>query len=386
LLVDGTVRCWGANYEGEIGDGTTDQRDAPVIVESSGGSSAALADVVAIAAGGFHTCALLADGTVRCWGGAYGLAPVVVKTGVGSQALSNVIALAAGAHHTCALMATGTVQCWGENYYGALGDGTKTYRPMPVTVRSSTTSRLALSGVRAIAAGQFHTCALLAGGTVKCWGLNVAVNDPFGLWTSGGQLGDGTTTNRSAPVTVKSAAGSATALSTVRAIATGGLHTCALLAAGTMKCWGDNTTYGQIGDGTVTARRTPVSVRSSATVSTPLSGIAAIVAGQWHTCALLVAGPVKCWGSNTFGHLGDGTTTTRHAPVTVRSSAASSSPLTGVSAIATEVFAGQDGGGDRVCALLAIGAVKCWGDNAYGTVGDGTTTERHAPVNVINLP
>ncbi len=387
LLVNGTVKCWGANFLGEVGDGTTTQRAAPVTVKAGGGSSLALSNVVAIAAGGFYTCALLANGTVKCWGTDYDLDPVAVVSGPGSStALSNVIALAAGAHHTCALLAAGTLKCWGNNDFGQIGDGTKTVRNTPVTVRSAAASAVALSGVRTVAAGEFHTCALLVAGTMKCWGLNAASSDPFGLWSSGGQLGDGTKTDRSSPVTVISTAGSSAALSNVTAIATGGLHTCALLVPGTMKCWGDNTTYGQIGDGSVSARLAPVSVRSSATVSSPLPGIGGIVAGQWYTCALLTAGTARCWGANTFGQLGDGTTTARHAPVTVKAAPGSSSGLSGVTAMASGVYAGQDGGGDHTCALLASGIVKCWGDNAYGAVGDGTTIERHAPVTVINLP
>ncbi len=386
LLVAGTVKCWGANFLGEVGDGTTSQRSAPVTVRAGWGSGA-LSNVVAIAAGGFYTCALLATGTVRCWGTDYDLVPVDVMSGPGSSTpLSNVIALAAGAHHTCALLVGGTLKCWGDNTFGQIGDNTKTARPAPVTVRSAPGSSTSLSAVRAVSAGQFHTCALVAAGTMKCWGLNAAVNDPFGIWSSGGQLGDGTATNRAAPVTVKSAAGSTTALSGVTAIASGGLHSCALLVAGTMKCWGDNTTFGQVGDGTVIARRAPVAVRASATSSSSLSGVGAIAAGQWSSCAILAAGTVTCWGDNTFGQLGDGTTTDRHAPVTVHASPGSASALSGVSAIASMVYGGQDGGGDHACALLASGMVKCWGDNAYGAVGDGTTAERHAPVTVINLP
>ncbi|MGA9350442.1 MAG: hypothetical protein WBW48_16795, partial [Anaerolineae bacterium] len=188
-------------------------------------------------------------------------------------------AIAAGYRHTCALTAGG-VKCWGYNGYGQLGDGTWTWRNTPVDVSGLT------SGVTTIAAGSYHTCALTAGGGAKCWGHN-----------NNGQLGDGTTTNRNTPVDVSGLT------SGVDAIAAGSYHTCALTAGG-VKCWGLND-YGQLGDGTTTNRNTPVDV------SGLTSGVAAIAAGYYHTCAL-TAGGVKCWGRNNNGQLGDGTTTDRN--------------------------------------------------------------------------
>ena len=148
-----------------------------------------------------------------------------------------------------------------------------------------------LNNVMAVAAGRYHTCALLGDGTVRCWGAN---------WY--GQLGGGTLTEHSTPVTVSG-------LSGATAIAAGEHHTCALLDDGTVRCWGANW-YGQLGDGTLTNRRTPV------TVSLPLSATA-VAAGRGHTCALLGDGTVRCWGNNYSGQLGDGTTDNSRTPVTV---------------------------------------------------------------------
>jgi alpha-tubulin suppressor-like RCC1 family protein len=201
--------------------------------------------------------------------------------------------------------------------------------------------------VAGIAAGGIHSCALTSAGGVKCWGDNRS-----------GQLGDGTTTARHTLVAVAGLA------SGVAAIATGGFHTCALTSAGAVKCWGDNRS-GQLGDGTMTEHNTPLPVSGLS------SGVAAITAGDYHTCALTTAGAVKCWGYNSLGQLGDGTTADSSIPVTV------SGLSSGVAAISA--------GGLHTCALTKAGAVECWGDNREGQLGDGTTTERHAPVAVSGL-
>jgi alpha-tubulin suppressor-like RCC1 family protein len=185
LTSSGGAKCWGANHDGQLGDGTTTQRSTPVdVVGLSSG-------VAAIVAGWEHTCALTSGGGVKCWGANYDgelgdgtwtnrSTPVDV-VGLGS----GVAALAAGWEHTCALASGGGVKCWGENGYGRLGDGTTTWRSTPVAVVGLA------SGAAAIAAGRSHTCALTSGGGAKCWG-----------WDGYGQLGLGTITYRTTPVDV----------------------------------------------------------------------------------------------------------------------------------------------------------------------------------------
>ena len=307
----------------------------------------------AVAAGTYHSCLLTDTGGVKCWGdndygelgdGTYTdrSSPVDV-TGLAS----GVTALAPGREFTCALTSGGAVMCWGHNRYGNLGDGTiGTYssRSTPGIVAGLA------SGSEAVVAGDRHTCAVTSGGGVKCWGSN-----------SYGQLGDGTTTERTTPVDVSGLASGAVALAVGRT----GFHTCALTGSGGVKCWGSNSN-GQLGDGTTTDRLTPVDVSGLA------SGVVALAAGNSHTCALTSGGGVKCWGSNGYGQLGDGTATQRLTPVDV----------TGLTSGAVGI---ADSASNHTCALTSGGGVKCWGLNSSGQLGDGTTTQRSTPVAVVGL-
>jgi len=348
LTHGGAAKCWGENDYGQVGDGTK-QTDRLTPVDVAG----LVSGVITISAGGAHTCALTSDGTVKCWGdnhrgglgdGSRGnqLAPVDV-VGLGS----GVAAISAGAYYTCALTGGGAVKCWGSNQFGQLGDGTHgADRLTPVDVVGLA------SGVVAIATGHTHSCALTQGGAVKCWGFN-----------SNGQLGDGTRgTVRLTPVDVVGLT------SGVVAISAGTSHTCALTRGGAAKCWGSNE-YGQVGDSTYgTDRLTPVDVAGLA------SGVVTISAGSRHTCALTQGGAAKCWGNNNTGQLGDGTRgTDRLTPVDVVGLPG------GVVAIAT--------GETHTCAVTHGGAAKCWGRNDDGQVGDGTYgTDRLTPIDVLGLP
>jgi len=283
LTASGGVKCWGDNWYGKLGDGTTEERGTPVdVIGLTSGVSA-------ITAGWGHTCALTASGGVKCWGfnddGELGDGTTDGRTTpVNVSGLTNgFIAIDAGGWHTCALKYGSGVKCWGANAAGQLGDGTTTDRYTPVNVGGLATGD-------AISAGGWHTCAVAFGG-VKCWGFN-----------NNGQLGDGTTDYRTTPVDVSGLT------SGVSAIAAGEYHTCALTSGGGVKCWGWG---GQLGNGTNTDSTTPVDVSGLA------SGVSAIAAGGNHTCALTVSGGVKCWGDNWLGQLGDGTTTDRRTPVDV---------------------------------------------------------------------
>lgn len=300
-----------------------------------------------VALGQVHTCALTSTGGVRCWGGndfgQLGDGHTVSRSlpGTVSGLGSGVTAVAVGAFHSCALLSGGGVKCWGQNQYRQLGDGTGKERHEPVDVSSLT------SGVTAITAGATHTCALLSTGGVKCWGRN-----------ADGQLGDGTTQTRPAPVDVSGLA------SGVTAITAGAAHTCALLASGGLKCWGGNV-FGQVGDSSSNKRKTPVDVFGLT------SGVTQVSAGGFHTCARTSAGGAKCWGWNQHGELGDGTVLDRHEPTDV----------SGLTSGVTLVSTGQQ----HSCARMSGSGLSCWGDNARGQLGDGTTTSSPMPVGVSGL-
>jgi len=252
---------------------------------------------------------------------------------------SPVTALAAGGNHSCALLVSGAVQCWGNNSEGQLGNGTTTASTTPVPVSG-------ISTATAVAVGTSHSCAVLAGGSVQCWGDNRF-----------GQLGNGTTTSSTTPITVSG-------ISTATVVEMGSSHSCALLASGAMQCWGSNG-WGQLGNGTTTASTTPVTVRGISTAT-------AVAAGNLHSCALLASGAVQCWGRNGEGQLGIGTTNNISlTPVTVIG-------ISTATALAT--------GSSHNCAVLASGAVQCWGYNLFGQLGNGTTNNIFlSPVTVIGI-
>jgi alpha-tubulin suppressor-like RCC1 family protein len=341
LTDSGGVKSWGYNADGELGN--DDYSDSSIPVDVSGLTSG----VMAISAGMYHSCAVTQGGGVKCWGyngygqlgdGTYDDSPIPVDV---AGLSSGVASVTAGEYHTCALTQSGGVKCWGDNNYGQLGDGTTIDKLTPVDVSGLT------SGVAAVSAGGYHTCALTQAGGVKCWGYN-----------SYGQLGDGTTTRRTTPVNVTGLTSGASAVSA------GGYHTCALTQSGGVKCWGYNS-YGQLGDNTTTRRTTPVDV------SGLTSGVSAVSGGNYHTCALTQAGGIKCWGSNEYGQIGDGTTVDRTTPINVLGLTSEASAISG--------------GYEHTCAVTQDGGIKCWGNSYYGELGDSEIGYRTTPVDVLGL-
>lgn len=261
--------------------------------------------------------------------------------GSGATSAPLLDSMVASAGHTCGLDVTGGVWCWGQNQMGQLGSAATQDSSSPVNVGDLG------AGNRAISTGPVHTCALVASGQVRCWGGNAA-----------GQLGSGTHVDSRAGVE----AGSLPGIS--RALAAGAEYTCVLNAVGGVLCWGSNA-HGQLGVAAVDASDTPLDVTGLG------SGLTALSSGWYHTCALTVAGGVKCWGDNQYGQLGNGTTTDSPLPVDVE----------GLNFGVRQISAGAG----HTCALTAVGAVKCWGQNQSGQLGNGSNQDSSTPQEVSGL-
>lgn len=343
LTAGGGVSCWGDNEDGQLGTGQHyfDNIDSPC----AGHDDCSLTPVavpisgVVSVTGNSHgpICALLSSGGADCWAGfsAFGGAGDVdadTSVPVPVAGLSNATALSTGFNHSCALIAGGTVQCWGDDGFGQLGNGiTEDHASTPHTVKS-------LTGATQITAGTQHSCALVSGGRVECWGVG-----PLGNGTG---PGSGQSSYSAVPRLVAG-------LSNVRSVSAGGF-TCAVLASGGVDCWGD-------ADGIT--RPTPVK---------EVSGAVAVSAGyDGHACALVTGGRVFCWGPNDSGQLGNGTTTESDTAV----------QAVGITGVVSD-SAGPDG---TTCAALAGGGVFCWGRGAEGELGNGQGDSSTVPV-AVDLP
>lgn len=446
VLDDGKARCWGANDRGQLGDGTKTGRTTPVVVQFDADPSPLDVDevdvvgVTSVSAGAFHACSRIVGGSARCWGdagrGQLGDGTTgdehdhIRKLAVGVAGLAGISAVTTGGFHTCALAGT-ALSCWGYNFHAQLGSY-KTSSLVPVTVTAlrgaalvgtgtnhacalvdveavpgtppydtvcwgsngqgqlgagldpgavaKTVIRLPVPGAppaSAVSAGNGHVCVLpVTPGTPSCWGRN-----------DNGQLGNGSTADATAPVTV-SGLGDATQISAHGALFSTELgHTCARRSGGTAQCWGANG-FGQLGDASTTGRSTPVTVvydddNDSGTDPVALGGITQVAAGGRHSCALLSDSKVRCWGRNFFGQLGDDSVTDRPTAVQVliADDGDSDTPRVALSGVA-HLAAGEN----HTCAVMGDGKVNCWGNNASGQLGDDTVAERHTPVEVKNIP
>jgi len=351
LATTGSAYCWGANGSGRLGDNTTTNRSTPVAVTMPGGVT-----FKAITAGEQHSCGLATTGAAYCWGfntnGRVGdgtttdrLTPVAVTMPGGVTFTS----LGGGGYHTCGLATTGAAYCWGYNFYGGVGDNTATDRWVPTAVTMP--GGITFSSLEG---GNIHSCALATTGAAYCWGANLY-----------GRVGDGTTTDRFVPTAVSMPGGV-----TFSSIAGGGYHSCGLATTGAAYCWGYNG-HGQVGDNTTTDRSLPTAVTMPGGVT-----FSSIAGGIYHSCGLATTGAVYCWGGNTNGPHGNGTTTSSSVPLITRFS-------TAATIIPMIAAGGESAGASFTCALASEGAVKCSGSNANGQLGDGTTSQRNSPVSVV---
>ena len=335
VRVDESALCWGANTDGRLGDGTTSPHTRPAVV---GGSL----HFREIAAGGTTTCGIVTDGPSYCWGsgasgnlGTGGTANVLLPAPITPAGeVFAVIAPSQSVRSTCALGLSGAVYCWGA-------DPTRIMTgldvvPMPTLLPVGPTT----PPVNALTLGENFGCGLSVAGIALCWGAN-----------DRGQLGDGTTARKSAPIEV--AGGHA-----FRQIASGDAHSCGITTSGEIWCWGANN-RGQLGDGTTTHRSVPVRVGSA-------SDYIALGTGAESSCAIRANGSAWCWGYNNFGQLGDETQVSRSQPVAV---------------VGGHSFSAIDAGRGFTCGLTNDG-VYCWGRNALGQLGDASTVDRAVPTRV----
>jgi alpha-tubulin suppressor-like RCC1 family protein len=357
----------------------------------------------AIAAGGDHTCAITQLGVLKCWGitvsgllgeppdlRAYPPSPVPVTVPGFAQETTKLVAVSE--EHSCAISQSGAAKCWGVNTRGQLGNGTLNPAVLPVPV-------IGLGiGVKSVGVGSYHSCALASDNGVKCWGLNNAR-----------QLGDNTVYTSTTPLPVGGLEGG------VLTVTVGSFHNCAIMVAGGVKCWGDNS-YGELGNGTLYSSSIPLDIANLdgkvIALALPFSGscaltdagavkcwgggdfretiffgenitptvvsgldknVKAIVGGSSHACALTNAGAVKCWGQNFYGQLGSGIglTQTTSIPITID----------GLGDEATAIAAGYA----HTCALLKSGAIKCWGRNRWGQLGNNQSGDYSFPQFVTGL-
>ena len=352
LLSDGSVRCWGSNRFGALGPGGpspgSGSSNTPVTITGLGGKVTSIS-----ATGAAHACALLSNGGINCWGSAfdgelgnnstlaneYSTTPLAVSGLPGTASAVS----ASSDEFSCALMSSnGTVWCWGINIWGNLGNGTSGGQS-PTPVQAS-----GLSGVTALAGGNDEMCAI-ASGEAYCWGEDDRDQVGNGVTVSSGVV--------ATPTPVTGLGGGATFLT----VAAGGFHGCGIVSGGAVVCWGWNP-WGEIGS--------TVAIGGNALSATSVpglpSGAKSVVAGQYHTCALLTNGAVWCWGEESSGQLGDGrfmeSNGNGYLATPVQVGLPTGSQATAISA-----------GAFQTCALLTDGSVWCWGEGDNGELGNGNS-------------
>ena len=340
ILGDGSVWCWGLNQVGEVGDGTTVDKNVPTKITLPKPATAIAAGGLFFGAGAYsaHTCAILNDKTLRCWGsnteGELGKGNLSNLVGPQTPSVSNVNEVSVGGATTCVVNASNQLYCWGFNSSGQVGNGSTSGAAVP-------TPTLISSAVAHVAVGALHTCAVKTDGNVHCWG-----SDSFG------QVGNGASQTGN----VYSPWGPISTVPNTTLISSGRYHSCAKNGVGVF-CWGHNTA-GQLGIGNMTQQPAPQALA--------LPGVTAIEMGDYHSSAL-VGSSLYMWGENTSGQLGDGTGVSQSTPKL--------STLANMAQISLAEL--------HSCGLTATHQMYCWGDGAHGKLGNGGTAGSSVPVAVV---
>jgi alpha-tubulin suppressor-like RCC1 family protein len=363
----GAAKCWGSNSQGQLG-WTPYACFEPGECSTQAGDVTGLGSgVESIAAGQFHTCAVTVTGAALCWGandrGQLGdgtttnrPTPVLV-----AGLTSGVAAIDAGNDHTCAVLDNGTMRCWGSDEYGQLGANVSELCGVEHLCSTTPITTAGLNGLTMVrvATGDNHTCGVTSAGGIKCWGHNTR-----------GQLGNGNTADAQLPGDVSGLTSGAAD------IAAGFDHTCAVIASTQgLRCWG-SASFGKLGvpgpdncDG-FSCAKTPVNVTS---IGTTVSDVAA---GFAHTCVATTGLDVKCFGENLHGQLGNGTNDNSQTPVDACRLVPSIPEALCLTSLLPD-FSQVAAGGRRSCAVASSGSLECWGEPL---VGDWTTGSRRAPV------
>lgn len=380
LLNDNSIKCFGYNSSGQLGvDNTSDQALPGAAVNLAGHTAKKLA------AGYMHMCAILDNDAVKCWGSnSIGQSGVENNTNYGATAgsmatLPEVMlgggrtakSIAAFVHHTCALLDNDTMKCWGHNAYGQLGiDNAVSKGAAALDMQNLLPINLGVGRTaRGIMASAFASCAILDNNTLKCWGNNATGRLGYGDTSDRGKVGPGFSIYDLLAINVGVSL-------TVKEVAVGNMETCAIMSDNSLKCWGSNWN-GKLGYND-TADRGKVAGDMASLPSVYLGvgrSAVKVTIGWHHTCAILDNGAVKCWGYNNNGQLGTNDTTSRgNVPGSME---ALGEVYLGAGRTAVDIQAGYQ----HSCALLDDGTVKCWGWNISGQLGQNDKSNRGSSAN-----
>jgi len=326
-----------------------------------------------------HRCALLADGQARCWGSnledqtghedlfniAEDFSPLEYPTIPLLTGTRQIKELALGANFTCAIFESGQVGCWGRNNVGQLG-----------TVTPGNLVNLGVLHARKIAAGWDHTCVILSDGTVGCWGGNSCGQLGVQLGTENCTVADSAYRDT---VQIHAFGG------TIRAIdiTAGDKFTCVLMEDASVKCWGQND-VGQLGANISNTNSTSLGPQNTVLTGLPAKPVT-LSSGRKHTCALLANGSVFCWGNNNRGQLGIGNTPTALNYMGY-GTGAETMDISRIAEIGTVNAITVEAGDDHSCAILDTGDVRCWGDNNWGQLGLSKSSTTLAHLGTIQDP